>query len=202
MNNTKITGKELVELEKDRAFKRTHISFWSKCKSWLYVAPVLLLLMSIFCILFLLKGDRLVSWYAAPYVLIFVVATIWFKAVRKTLTNRIVSNPDFFIVAFAKPVLTDKFMVYALFSTGANRHNANYIEHQASIVSNSYADLIPRLKPKQALPLVTGEQENTDCLYLCCLRKFTVRSNNIAWDEKEVFPLMLVDKKEAKSISL
>ena len=202
MSNVKITGKELAALEMDKGFKKPYIPFSSKWKSWLYLAPVLLLLMSLFAALWLLGKGQLATWVVTPYAVIFVVATIWFKAVRKAVEEKLMTHPDFFITAFAKPVLTDKFMVYAIFSVGANRHNTTFIEHQAAVVSSTYADLIPQLKPKQALLLNAGTEENPDALYLCCLRKFNVRSNNIGWNEKDAFALLFVDKKQVKSIPL
>jgi hypothetical protein len=196
----KKTNKELAELEKDKSFIRSQIPFSLKWKSWLYVGPVLLLFMSIFSVLYLLEEGKLATWYVVPYIVVFVVATIWFKAVRKHLLTKFLNAPGSIITAFAKPVLVDKYKVYALFSTGTNRHNASFIEHQASLVSSAYADLIPQLKPGQAVQLFTDNDNSSDCLYLSCHRNFTVRKNNIGWDEKDLFALLLINKKKAKSI--
>ncbi len=199
--NKKTTGSRLAELEKDKSYKRRQIPFSYQWMSWLYVGPILLLFMSLFSILYLLKGHNLVNWYVIPYLIVFVVATIWLKAVRKYINDKLLNNPEAFITAFAKPVLTDKYKVYSLFSAGANRHNPTYIEHQASQVSSSYADLIPQMKPGQALPLFADDENNSDDLYLCCLRKFSVRKNNIGWNEQDSFPVLLINKKIVKSIS-
>ncbi len=196
----KKTNRELAELEKDKSFIKSQIPFSLKWKSWLYVGPVLVIFMSIFSVLYLLEEGKLATWYVIPYIVVFVIATIWFKAVRKHLLTNFLNTPDNFITAFAKPVLVDKYKVYTLFSAGANRHNTKFIEHQASLVSNAYADLIPQLKPGQAVPLFTDNENSSDSLYLSCHRNFTVRRNNIGWNEKDSFALLMINKKMAKSI--
>lgn len=196
----KKTGSQLAEFEKDKSFKRSYLPFSCKWKSWLYIAPVLILFMSLFAVLYLLQNNKLVSWYVLPYLVLFVIATIWFKAVRKHLIDTFINKPESFITAFAKPVLTDNYKVYALFSIGASRHNPKVIEHQASTASSSYADLIPQLKPGQAILLQTDNNDLPEPLYVACLRKFSVRKNNIGWDEKSVFPILLIDKKKIKTI--
>lgn len=196
----KKTSRELAGLEKDKAFVKSQMPFSLKWKSWLYVGPILLIFMSIFSVLYLLENGKLATWYVAPYIAVFMIATIWFKAVRKHLLTTFMNTPDNFIAAFAKPVLVDKYKVYALFSAGANRHNANFIEHQSTLVSSGYADLIPQLKPGQALPLFSDNDNAADNLYISCQRNFNVRKNNIGWNEKDSFPILLINKKLSKSI--
>lgn len=198
----KLSGDALATLEKNKSFKIQHIPFSKKWKSWLYVGPVLILFMSLFSMIYLLKINMLSSWYVIPYIVVFVVATLWFRAVRTFIYKEMIESPDFFLTAIAKPVLTDEFKVYALFSVGVNRQNQKYIEHQAANVSSSYADLITQMKPNEALPLLDECKNGEDCLYLCCFRKFIVKNKNASWGETDSFPILLIDKKAAKCISI
>jgi hypothetical protein len=199
MANKKIE-ETLAAFENNAAFKYSHIPFSYKWKSWLYAAPVLLLFMTLFSFLYLLDKGLLATWYVVPYLLIFVLATVWFKAVRKHLSKKMINTPGKFITALAKPVLTYNYKVYALLSVGSNRHNRDFIEHQSQQVSSAYADLIPRLKPGVALPLLSGKEPGADILYFCCMRKFSVRKNNIGWNEEVPFAVLLIDHKQVKSI--
>lgn len=200
--NNKDKLRKLAEIEKDKSFKYSQVPFSYKWKSWLYLGPVLLLFMSLFCIIYLLNTGMLVSWYVAPYIVIFIIATIWFKAVRKYILKKMVEDPERLLLAYSKPVLVDEYKVYALLSTGANRHNMQFIEHQSKTVNSIFADLIPALKPGKALPLPLDTGDGADELYLFCLRKFTVKKKIPQWNQEDVFPVVLINKKQVKILPL
>ncbi len=187
-------SKQLADFEQDNTVKRWYIPFSHKWKSWLYVAPAILLFMSIFSMLYLLKIERLLSWYTVPYFVLFVVATIWFKAVRKHLTDNLLKRKDMFQTAFAYPLLVQGGKVFALASTGQNRHNASFVKHQAALTEITEAD-VAKMKVGRFYPQDTDNQ-----LGILCIRKFSIRRWNARWTEKDLFPVMLVEARWARVI--
>lgn len=195
-------SKRLEDLEQDKHFRISQMPFHKRWKTPLYIAPVLLLSISLFCILYLFNTDRLMQWYTIIYVLIFVTGTIWFKAVKKLITKQFITKPQNVITVVATPILVDEFRVYALFSTGKQRHSPSFIKKQAENLSNTYADIIPHLTEKKTLPILQQDDTHEDPIHLCCIRKRLVTKKHPEWTKTNLFPAVLITESVIKPIKL
>lgn len=124
MNNDRIDKLEKSVKLKKKIFSK---NIW---KNYAIIPPALILFIGILGIVYLLNIDQLVSFYTIPFLIIFILGTIWLKAVRKYLINKKISETETFIVCLAIPFAQKGRDTILLFSTGKNRNNRHYLEKE------------------------------------------------------------------------
>jgi hypothetical protein len=124
MNNDRIS-----KLESSRALKKKVFAkgIW---KNYAIVPPAIVLFAGILGAVYLLNINQLISWAVVPFALIFILGTIWLKAVRRFLINNKISKANEFLVCLAIPFEGSGKSSTLLFSTGKNRNNKYYLEKE------------------------------------------------------------------------
>lgn len=191
----KQSAQQLREQEKNRAFRYAHIPFYVCWKSPLLIAPSMLLFMSIFSILYLQNTDRLLNWYSLIYIAIFAIATLWFKAVQRHLKRQFILAPENILITTALPIVVDQYRVYVLIGTSHERHSEKHAQDLLTSQKNSYADLIPKLREGDTLPL-------DNHVRIGCIRKRLVTKALPQWSEKETFPCVLIAQSRIKPLQV
>ena len=127
---------QLTKLEKNKKFRKkiTSEGIW---KNYAFVPPSILLFISIFGLVYLLNIDLLVSLKAIPFAIIFLLATLWFKSVRKYIINKKITEQDFFQICLATPLFEEADNTILLFATNNQRHDQNYLEKQKNLILNN-----------------------------------------------------------------
>lgn len=126
-------------------------------KNYAFVPPSLVLFAGLFGLIYLYKEDLLLSWHSIPFIVIFALGTIWFKATRRYLVNKKIEETSSFVIC-ASVLLTDvKRNSLLLFSTNNHRQNINYLEKQKKDLLGD-ADFNPelilnQLKKEKYIPL-------------------------------------------------
>lgn len=162
-------AKQLVKLEKNEKFRRkiASIGIW---RNYAFVPPIIIIFGSIFGLLYLLNNDLLISFYAIPFAILFLIATLWFKSVRKYLINKKISSQDFFQICIGYPLFNNKNSTIILFTTNNYRHSTNFLEKQKKdILSDD--NLNNKLRNSDINMLEILEIEDIKNTYLSCIPK-------------------------------
>jgi len=136
MNNDKINKLEKSDKLKKKVFGK---NIW---KNYAILPPSLLLFIGIFGLIYLLNLDMLISLYSIPFVILFILGTIWFKATKKYLTNKKISESQLFVVCLAIPLIKEGKKTILVFSTGKNRNNKYYLEKEKKDLLEKQTDYI------------------------------------------------------------
>jgi hypothetical protein len=157
---------KLLKLEKNNQLKR---KFYLKgiWRNYAFIPPTLILFASIFGILYLLNSDMLISLYAIPFIVIFIVGTIWLKATRKYLVDQKIASENTFLICTAIPLTKIKNQTIIIFSTGNSRHNKNYLERKKQEILTNDTSYINKLNINK-LKKEVQQLESTD-IYLSVL---------------------------------
>jgi len=111
-------------------------------KNYAIVPPSLVLFCGILGIVYLLNIDKLISLYSIPFIAIFIIGTIWLKAVRRHLINKRISDNDTFLACMAILFRKEGNKKTILFSTSKNRNNKYYLEKERKdLLDNPHIDL-------------------------------------------------------------
>ncbi|MDU1903258.1 MAG: hypothetical protein E6772_00630 [Dysgonomonas sp.] len=136
MNNDKINKLEKNDKLKKKVFGK---NIW---KNYAMLPPSLLLFIGIFGLIYLLNLDLLISLYSIPFVILFILGTIWFKATKKYLINKKIAESQIFIVCLAIPLIKERKRTILVFSTGKNRNNKYYLEKEKKDLLEQQTDYI------------------------------------------------------------
>lgn len=166
MNSDKISKLEKSPKLKKRIFGK---SIW---KNYAIVPPSLLLFVGIFGMIYLLNLDKLISVYTIPFAVIFILGTILFKATKRHIVTKRISDNETFIVCLAIPFVTEGKKATLLFSTSKNRNNKYYLEKEKQDLladfinyNNKNSGIIPTNKEDiflTSLPLTKKFSTNTN----------------------------------------
>lgn len=134
MNNDRIN-----KLENNYKFKKNVFGkgIW---KNYSFIPPSLLLFVGILGIMYLLQMDKLLTWHSIPFFAVFLAGTIWFKATKKYLIEKKISEATSFLVCLCVPFGRKGNDSVFLFSTGKNRNNKYYLEKEKKDASDKYPD--------------------------------------------------------------
>lgn len=110
-------------------------------KNYAIVPPSLVLFVGILGIVYLLNTDKLISLYSIPFILIFIIGTIWIKAVRRYIINKKISDNTTFLVCPAILFKKEGKKKAILFSIGRNRHNKYYLEKERKELLDNQTNL-------------------------------------------------------------
>lgn len=186
---------DCVKLENDKSFKREYagrIQWWC---NFLFVAPSLIMFLGLAGMLYLFKLDMLVSWYTLPFVIFFMLGTIWLKAVKRHIMKTLIEKEGAFLVCPATLYEDDGKYSFFIFSNGDKRHNAHYAKTFADSLRSSSQDIASE-KDAARRSIVTLQSPDSDETF--CMKAFLhkdIRRCNAAWTEKEPLPLLYVDNK-------
>ncbi len=121
----------LDTIEKNVKFKKKYFpkQLWIKTPS-LYL-PVFFLFLALAGLVYLLNFDVLFTFRAIPFIILFFIATLWFKSLKKHIQNKYFNNPESFTVCTATILDEDNDYVYLVFTNQEKRHNKYFIEAEA-----------------------------------------------------------------------
>lgn len=185
---------EYSKLEKDIDFKKTYLNSTLWWKSILLVPPVCLLFVGLLGILYLFSYDKLVSWYVAPYLLLFILGTIWLKAIRKHLQKAMLAAQGAFRICVAKSVGEQNGYVYTLFVNNEKRHNQHFITRLAESLSAD--ELMANAAAKKKNILLHDEESDT-AFYLRAYPIKDLNKKNPLWKDEGCFPVLYINEKYA-----
>ena len=119
----------LSNIEKNKKFK-SYILNKNIWKNYAFIPPALVLFTGLLGLVYLYKNEIIISWYSIPFIIVFALGTIWFKATKKYLLNKKINETESFLVCATSVLFTKGSKSIVLFTTNKNRHNQNYIEKQ------------------------------------------------------------------------
>lgn len=181
-------------LEKDKAFKKGYISGLPWWKNTSLIAPVVLMFAGLVGIVYLLNNDMLLTWYIAPYLLLFAIGTMIFKALKRHIQNEMMAVPDSFLVCLARSVEGKNGLVYFAFMKGGHRHNLHQIKNVAKdtlldeFLSASTADFT------KANMLLENYESGSE-IYIRAYSEKELNKSNPAWRGEDCIPLLYINDK-------
>lgn len=119
----------LSKIEKNIKFKN-YLSNKNIWKNYAFVPPALILFIGLFGLIYLYKENILISWRSVPFIIIFTLGTIWFKATRKYFLDRKKEKIKSILICTTTILVTTKQKYIILFTTNNNRHNQSYIDRK------------------------------------------------------------------------
>lgn len=191
---------EYAKLEKDYDFKRSYLNKTLWWKSILMVAPVCFLFAGLVGILYLFNSDLLVSFYTIPYLILFVIGTIWLKAMKKHLQKVAMAREGAFHICLAASVGDKDGYTYAIFVNNTRRYDKYYITNLAKEIS--LHDILTKNDApfKQKAVLIHDEESDTD-MYMRAYPKKEIAKKNIGWSTDEgYFPVLYINDKDVPVI--
>lgn len=186
---------DFVKLEKDYLFKKDYLNKTPWWKSVLLVPPTLFLFAGLVGILYLFNYDMLVSWYIIPYLLLFVIGTIWLKAIKKHIQKTKIDTSGSFLVCVGKEIEERGGDVYIAFVTDSRRHNLHYLNTPVKEISLD--DILEKYDPsilKKKSVLIGGEEEGTS-MYVRAFSNSKVKKANAKWQEEGYLPILFIDER-------
>lgn len=185
---------DYTKLEKNYNFKRRYLNKTLWWKNILLIAPIGFLFIGLAGVIYLLKNDMLASLYVIPYLIFFVVGTIWLKAIKRHIQKAKMVEPSAFRVCLAKTVKEDDRRVFSVFVNDTHRHNNYYIKNLADRI-----DIDALLEGNSALSeagthLINDPENEIDC-YLNVSTAKEITKLNAKWNNDSVFPVLYIDEK-------
>lgn len=184
---------DYAKLEGDYSFKRSYLSKTPWWKTILIIAPICLLFVGLAGIIYILKQDMLVSLYTIPYLALFVVGTIWLKAIKRHIFKTKINTPDSFLVCLARPIHEKDNKVFSVFTIDSHRHNSYYIKNLGEKIE--FEELIKKdySLEKKGIHSIYDETSESH-LFLFVSDAKDINRKNVNWDKEETFPLLYIDK--------
>lgn len=157
----------------------------------LIIAPILILFTGIIGLIFCLKSDLLLSLYSIPYIAIFLLGTIWFKAIKKHLLKSKLKDTEAFRVCLSKSIANENGYAYLIFTNGQKRHNEHFINKISTEISNQNID---KAKIKSGRTSTLKQTEEAELLITKISNNKLKKSiANISLDS--TIPLLFIDNK-------
>lgn len=186
------------DLEKNVKFKSQFVSKSILPKNFVYLlAPIILLVFSVFSILYIFEAGRLASIVTLPYALIFILGVVFLRLSRIYIIKKEVSRRGHYLVCLGKIIKEDGNYAYVLFSKDEKRHDKHFIERVAKQLN---IDTLPVLDIKDETHYI-DLSENGGQLGLKVLNKKEVNNQDIAKEGESVFLLEYIDDKNILPIS-
>lgn len=191
---------DYAKLEKDYDFKRSYLNKTLWWKSILMVAPICFLFAGLVGILYLFNSDLLVSFYTIPYLILFVIGTIWLKAMKKHIQKAAMAKEGAFHVCLAASVGDKDGYTYAIFVNNTRRYDKYYITNLAKGIS--LHDILAKNNApfKKEAIMIHDEESDTD-MYMRAYQKKEIAKKNIGWSTDEgYFPVLYINDKDVPVI--
>lgn len=191
---------QCVSLERDRDFKLAYMKRTPYWFNFLFVAPVCFLFLGLVGLLYLLKLDLLLSLYAIPFGVFFVLGTVWMKAVKRHLLKTKVDDPQCFHVCIAVPVGEMDGYSYFVFTNDDKRHNEYHISLLAEELPFDYFPNILKKQARKSAVLVEDEEIDAQ-VYLKGFPTKDVKRKDAVRDYDDFLPVLAIDEKQVGIIS-
>lgn len=185
------------KLEKDSGFKRRYLKQTPWWKTILLLPPVCFLFIGLLGIIYLLNIDMLASLYVIPYIICFMIGTIWFKSGRRYVQKTAINKENSFLVSMAYPVDERNGYVYGAFVTDDHRHDKYYI---TNLCKEMDADFLEKLigtneSAAKKKSILIEDEESGKSFYLRAYFNNEITKRNPDWREKNIFPILFIDEK-------
>ncbi len=184
---------DCVTLEKDKSFKREYAGRLSWWRNFLFVAPSLIMFLGLAGMLYLFKAEMLVSWYTLPFVIFFMLGTVWLKAVKRHIMKTLVNTEGSFLACPAALYDDDGKYSYFIFSIADKRHNAHYVKTVGDRLRASDAHIDKDAARRSAITF--SDPHSQDTFYLKGFPHKDIRRSNAMWTDQDALPLLYVDAK-------
>lgn len=188
---------ELNNLEKDAKFKKKYLPKYFWLKNAAIYPPSIFLFFALFGFVYLLNYDMLLTYYAIPFVVIFLLATVWFKMTKKAVFKKMFDDRSSYLICLSKVVKEDGDWVYALFTTDQKRHNKYFIQDLSKNINDSFFD--EELKGKlrrQAQKLDADLSPISSDAYIKAFGKKEMSKSRESWRGEEVFPVFYINDRD------
>lgn len=183
---------DYMKLEGDFAFKRSYLNRTAWWMNGLLIAPTLFLFLGLAGVMYLLNNDMLLSWYVIPYLVFFVIGTVWLKAVRRHIRKSRMAVEGAFRVCLAKAVGEKDGYVYTVFTNGNKRHNEHLIKQLGDSLN---VDEMPEQRMARKRSVAMRDEASDTDFYLRAFQKGDLRKYNPKAGEGRVFPVLFIDTK-------
>lgn len=184
---------DYLKLENDKDFKKKYLSLTSWWKNILIIPSILFLFLGIFGMLYLLQLDLLLSYYVIPFVIIFLLGTIWLKSVKRHIYNLMLTDELGFRVCTGCKICENKGFTYLIFTNGQKRHNEHFIQ-QLSQNTNKEEIILLAMKRKQ-MPILYNNNDSETDFYVIAYPTNSIKKQNLARNESDSVPLLFVNMK-------
>lgn len=184
---------EYSKLEKDYDFKKIYLNKTLWWKNILMVAPICFLFAGLVGIIYLFNSNMLVSLYTIPYLILFVVGTIWLKTIKKHIQKAIMAREGAFHICLAASIGDKGDYTYAIFVNDTHRYDKYHITNLAKEVSlhNLLEKYDISFKKKAIL---IQDEENNESFYIRAYPKKEIAKKNAGWSISEgYFPVLYIN---------
>lgn len=186
---------EYKKLEDNKPFKRHYMNKTLWWKNFLIIAPACLIFIGLAGIMHMSYNDRLWTLISIPYIVVFALGTIWLKAIKKYIQDRILSKTDSYLACAAKNLGNYKGRYYFVFSKDSKRHNEPLINQLGQELSiDSFSEEQLNSAKKASIEIETSEKETQ--MYLRGLTVGYVTKANKQSVSEGITPLLFVSLKD------
>lgn len=183
-----------TKLEKDYSFKKSYLKQTPWWKTILLIPPICFLFIGLVGIIYLLNIDRLASLYVIPYIVCFVVGTIWLKAIRRYVQKAAITKDGSFRICMAHPLGEQNGYIYSIFVTDDHRHDKYHIANmRKEMDSEKLINENALVAKKKSISLHDDESGND--FYLRAYFNNDITKRNPDWREKNNFPILFINDK-------
>lgn len=192
-NLENMKANDYTGLEKDLNFKRIYIANTLWWKNMVMLPPVLFMFIGLAGLLYLFQLDKLLSFYAIPYLLLFSIGTIWLKAMKKHLQKTMMAQPGAFHICLAASIGEKDGYTYTAFVNDRKRHDQQYITKLAKELSFHEIVSDKAAYKKKAIRL---NKENDDtCIYIKAYNTKSLIKRNAGWSFQEGYvPILFINE--------
>lgn len=200
-------GVDLKKIENNTKIKKKYLPkhFW--LKSGGIYPPSIFLFFALFGLVYLLNYDLLLTFYAIPFVVLFLLATIWLKTTKKYILNKLFAEEGTYLVCLSAVVKEDDKLITSVFTTNSTRHNKYFARDLAKQIQESNiidSDLFTNRKGIEKNKAVLVVDENNllpSNVYIVHLNKAEILKARAGWSSDEVFPLFYVQNNQVLLIN-
>lgn len=161
------------------------------------ISPICFLFVGLAGILYLFHYDKLVSLYIIPYLLLFVVGTIWLKAIKRHIQKTMMAVEGAFHVCLAKPIEDRDGYIYVVFVNDAHRHDRHYASKLVQSIESTQDKLMNEyhaLARKKSV-LIKDDDIGSHFYVRAYLMK-DIDKLNATWEQDDYFPVLFIDEKD------
>lgn len=176
----------LSKLESDFRLKKKYLPkfFWAK-NAAIY-PPSIFIFFSLFGLLYLLSYDMLMTYYAIPFVLLFLLATIWLKNTKRYVLRKLFEQKNLFVICLGRIVKNQENKVFVLLTNGGKRHNKYFLQHLEKEVD------LEGLVGDEVLEVEDIASSEDSVTYIKYLKKANVLKSGYVCNAGEFIPMFYV----------
>lgn len=183
------------KLEDNTTFKRYYMRKTAWWKSFLLLAPTLLLFVGLAGIMHMAYNDRIWTLYCLPYIIVFALGTIWLKGIKKYIQETLINRSGSFLVCAGRSLGESKGRHYFIYSKENKRHNEvliNKLAEELTIESFSEEQLEQAKKSSIAIEVADIDTE----MYLRAIPTNDVLKANRENIAIGITPLLYISSKD------